>query len=127
MANCDVCGAVYKAKRADSRTCSPKCRKALQRLSVTKIKCDTLSVTDNASQDCAGDVKRDRPDTKYPLNYGQADCQCLHCQQDQGRHVLNHGPYKTAAELADNEINRTTLPGDSDYQPNGRAQTGTGL
>ena len=33
---CEVCGNEFEAKRTDSRCCSPKCRKALSRLSVTE-------------------------------------------------------------------------------------------
>lgn len=44
MANCEVCGAEYESKRADSRYCGPACRKAASRLSVTlsvtNAKCD---------------------------------------------------------------------------------------
>ena len=60
-----------------------------------------------------------KPIGSLPDNYGQDDCQCRHCHQNryQGlKHLINHGAYKTAGELASNEINRVTLPGDRDYK-----------
>jgi hypothetical protein len=54
-----------------------------------------------------------------PANYGQPDCQCKHCRQNRANKsklVINHGDYKKASELADNEVNRVTLPGDVDYE-----------
>lgn len=45
-------------------------------------------------------------------------CQCNHCQanrQHDSRYILNHDPYKPASELASNELNRVSLPGDADY------------
>jgi hypothetical protein len=54
------------------------------------------------------------------INYGQPDCECKHCQNHRANKgsklTLNHGKYKTAKELADNEINRVSLPGDADYK-----------
>jgi len=115
MSKCEQCGIEYEAKRADSRFCSDKCRKAAARNNADKIIADTispdkLSRTDNADK---------------PANYGQPDCQCMHCQQNRSQpparqKILNHGPYKAAPELADNEINRVSLSGDIDYRPIGR-------
>src|SRR4030042_6371193 len=54
-----------------------------------------------------------------PANFGQPDCQCKHCQNTRAsgsKFILNHGPYKRASELAGNELNRVSLPGDVDYQ-----------
>lgn len=51
-------------------------------------------------------------------NYGQADCQCKHCQSNRAngsRHTINHGDYKPAALLGATELNRAALPGDPDY------------
>lgn len=59
------------------------------------------------------------PTVTRPDNYGQQDCQCQHCQANRrngSSHTINHGPYKTAAELGPHELNRVTLPGDSDYE-----------
>jgi hypothetical protein len=72
------------------------------------------SVTD-VTPPCNADVTLGQSD------YGQADCQCGHCRNNRStgsRYTLNHGPYKTAAELAKNEINRVALPGDMDYRGN---------
>lgn len=52
-------------------------------------------------------------------NYGQPDCQCMHCQTkraNNSRNVINHGPYKPASQLGEHEINRVALPGDPDYK-----------
>jgi len=56
---------------------------------------------------------------ELPANFGQPDCQCMHCQQNRrSKHprVINHGDYKLANELVANEINRVSLPGDVDYE-----------
>ena len=52
-------------------------------------------------------------------NYGEPDCECMHCQQNRRTKpqlLINHGPYKPASQswvfhLANNEINRVTLLG----------------
>lgn len=51
-------------------------------------------------------------------NYGQPDCQCMHCQQNRAngsRTTISHGAHKTVVQLAKNEVNRVPLPGDADY------------
>ncbi len=51
-------------------------------------------------------------------NYGQSDCECRHCQTNRAngnKHTINHGPYKTAGQLAERELNRVSLPGDPDH------------
>lgn len=54
-----------------------------------------------------------------PANYGQPDCECMHCQRnrtDGSNRKVNHGPAKSFHELQEhNEVNRVTLPGDVDY------------
>ena len=53
-----------------------------------------------------------------PANYGQPDCICRHCMNNRAqgnRLTINHGPYKTAAQLKSSEVNRQSLPGDVDY------------
>lgn len=45
-------------------------------------------------------------------------CECEHCKTNRvnGRkHVINHGPWKPACKLVENELNRVSLPGDADY------------
>ncbi len=103
MATCEQCGKVYEAKRADSRYCGPACKQAAHRLTVT------LAVT-NANRN-----KLD-PVTAIP-GYGTPDCQCKMCQGSASPAVINHGPYTTAQQLADNGYrrNRVSLPGDVDY------------
>ena len=54
-----------------------------------------------------------------PTNYGTDTCTCRHCQNNRrqnNRLSINHGPYKTAAELKGNEVNRQAMPGDADYE-----------
>ncbi len=54
-----------------------------------------------------------------PANFGQPDCTCMHCQQSKANDsklVINHGPVKIYDQLAANEINRVSLPGDVDYE-----------
>ena len=57
--------------------------------------------------------------TLRPANYGQPDCECRHCANNRAQNnrlLINHGPYKTAAELKSNEVNRQTMTGDADYE-----------
>ena len=52
------------------------------------------------------------------VGYGLPNCACMHCQQNRrsgSRLLINHGPYKNEHELAGNEVNRVSLPGDVDY------------
>ncbi len=54
-----------------------------------------------------------------PASFGQPDCTCQHCSNNRRngiRKILNHGPTKTKSELAKNELNRVSLPGDVDYK-----------
>ena len=58
------------------------------------------------------------PKPEVPTNYGLSDCECNHCRINKskgGRHILNHGAYKDAGQLADNEMNRVAMPGDVDH------------
>lgn len=51
-------------------------------------------------------------------NFGLPNCDCKHCLQNRAngsKHTINHGPYKTASQLGDKELNRVSLPGDADY------------
>lgn len=53
-----------------------------------------------------------------PANFGQPDCECRHCRANRAngnRHVLNHGTAKPYPLLDRNELNRVSLPGDTDY------------
>lgn len=54
-------------------------------------------------------------------NFGQPDCQCAHCRamranNPHGLKSINHGKPKTLPQLAKNEVNRVSLPGDVDYE-----------
>ena len=58
---------------------------------------------------------------RLPSNYGLPDCQCKHCinnraKPERDRYIINHGPRKETHRLGSNEINRVSLPGDSDYK-----------
>jgi hypothetical protein len=56
--------------------------------------------------------------TPLPANYGLSNCACLHCRAvktNKSNAILNHGPVKTYEQLAANEYNRVSLPGDVDY------------
>lgn len=53
-----------------------------------------------------------------PVNFGQPDCECKHCQYNRtygNRFTLNHGKWKRVSELGKLELNRVSLPGDVDY------------
>ena len=93
-----------------AKTCSATCRSRLAR----SVASDDESVANaTVNESVASSVA-----SELPANFGQADCQCWHCKGNRinkNKNVINHGPYKTAAELGLNEINRVTLPGDIDY------------
>jgi len=99
-----------------SRYCSDSCkvlynRKQQKGKSVNNTKRKQQTVTPEGLVDAV------------PVNYGQPDCACKHCQQNiiaGNRLIINHGKYKPYYQLARNEINRVSLPGDIDY-------TGVGL
>jgi hypothetical protein len=117
MANCKYCGGLFEAKRVDALFCSDACRKAHKRIKSDiisdKIKSDTVEdVRDNLTNR----VQQKR--LNEILNYGQPDCECKHCQQsraNKSKNTINHGDYKPASEMAKNEVNRVSLPGDTDY------------
>jgi len=75
-------------------------------------------ITDNDKCDVPGEFHT-VPGSEAIPNFGLADCECKHCQNNRkngSRKVINHGPYKTIGELADNELNRVTFPSDPDYR-----------
>ncbi len=98
--------------------CSDKCRKAQSR-------------TDNSDKPKLGhkagqaNIKPGLQATEVQYlaqqsipNYGQADCECGHCQTNRAngnKHTINHGSHKTAGQLAERELNRVSLLGDPDY------------
>ena len=121
MNKCNQCGKAYKSKRSDSKYCSAKCRVTANRLSVT-------SVTDNDTVKEVWVYDKDTPlvshshpltaSGDYPANYGQDGCECGMCQNNvinKSNNIINHGEYKVASELGENEINRVSIPGDVDY------------
>ena len=100
MAICKQCNKEFEAKRADAVYCSANCR-------VTANRVTDKSVTDNPPV-CV-------TDNPYP---GGPDCTCGMCKNkviNKSSKIINHGPYKTAANLKENEINRVPIPGDIDY------------
>ncbi|MHC4121953.1 MAG: hypothetical protein ACYSSI_00135 [Planctomycetota bacterium] len=103
-----ICGAGISDR---AKWCSGKCKQAAYRNS----KRNTVTVTPPKS------VTADEPEsvTVRPENYGQPDCQCMHCQTNRAngnRHTINHGSHKLHHELGPRELNRVTLPGDIDYK-----------
>ncbi|MBW8042265.1 MAG: hypothetical protein FVQ85_20010 [Planctomycetes bacterium] len=53
-----------------------------------------------------------------PENYGLENCTCRHCainKRNGNKLIINHGPYKTRAELGPKEVNRVALEGDVDF------------
>ena len=53
-------------------------------------------------------------------DFGGPECGCKMCHNYRARgkdtKLLNHGPYKPVSELAEDQLNRVSLPGDIDYQ-----------
>lgn len=96
--------------------CSDRCRKAVSR---TK-----LDETDAQVGQVSG-LEPSRTSSEMPANYGLEDCDCQMCRANRltgNKKIVNHGEYKPIAELADNEINRVTLPGDVDYPKHNTAE-----
>lgn len=65
-----------------------------------------------------GKVRQPGSTPPLPANYGLDNCECVQCRilkASKSKYSLNHGPYKNGNELNDNELNRASLPGDSDY------------
>lgn len=96
---CMNCGKEFESKRATAKYCSAKCRKlAFQN--------DEVSVPENAKSDIVENAKK-------PANYGQEDCECMHCQSkrtNKSNNIINH----TGKPMA-GQIMRQPLPGDVDY------------
>ena len=97
----------------NTRTVTP------QKNDVTPDKCNTQNVTPCNTQS-EPKCRIELPEKTHLIpNYGLPNCECMHCQQNTGknqpRFILNHGPYKTAAQLKQGEVNRVSLPGDADY------------
>ncbi len=103
MNKCEWCNKALET--TSGRYCSGKCRQAAYRNRHEPQAVTNVTVTEPESV------------TAKPVNYGQDNCECKHCQQHRANKgsKLIHGPYKPASELGDNEINRVSLPGDADY------------
>lgn len=55
---------------------------------------------------------------KQLTNYGQLNCECVHCQTrrtNKSKNIISHGPWKLHDQLDKDELNRVLLPGDVDY------------
>ena len=86
--------------------------------SVTEVTSESENVTVTPSVTPGLTVTPEGPKRKVPANYSLEDCECKHCDWNRktgGKHALNHGEYKDCSQLADNEVNRVSLPGDVDY------------
>ena len=141
MSKCQICGIECGRGRTCSSTCRSKLHrsvaaiqqglgtqqqvtepvKVLQKQSVALNK--VLHGQSVASSVAPGITTPEGEVSEVPENYGEADCQCLHCKQartNKSRNVLNHGAYKPASKLGPNELNRVSLPGDCDYTGEGR-------
>ena len=118
---CKQCGIEYEAKRSDSKFCSSKCRVTFNRLVVTFVtdNPDSVTLTQGSVTDSpvtvTGGMTPEGWSDILPANYGEEDCACLHCQQNSGKKILDHGVYKDFSVLGENEMNRISLPGDVDY------------
>ena len=134
MNKCNQCGKAYKSKRSTSKYCSAKCRKLAFRVTVPEvsvpvfdkdanlvgtyerngdIKSHVLSMTTEDIESVGGHV-----DSHGIAHFGDVDCECGMCHNkviNKSNNIINHGEYKVASELGENEINRVSLPDDVDY------------
>lgn len=98
---CKQCGTeVISIGNRIREFCSDKCRKAFSR---------------SIRTDQSGQIQSGQSNPDKPLNYGQPDCQCMHCQQNKGKLIINHDKPKKYEDMRANEVNRVALPGDIDY------------
>lgn len=128
---CVICG----KDSGRGKCCSSTCRTRLQRETLKRL--ETLTVlTVSTVETALHDVTLEQPSVlevvedfttdhciidgiKRPLNFGQEDCTCYHCQGNRSngsKLMLNHDPHKSCAELGERERNRVSLPGDVDYK-----------
>jgi hypothetical protein len=128
MAKCLNCGLEFEAKRGTAKFCSNRCRKlAFQRKSKVSVPAVLsvlgITVPENGKVSVSvvsvpGFKVGDINEPELPANFGQPDCECRHCQQNRRsdhKLIINHGAWKPASQLAANEVNRVSLPGDVDY------------
>ena len=126
MNKCKNCSKVIESKGTKPKQfCSDACRKKWNR---TQLQEQASKRTLQADELANGHEQTDKPVTEQviefnseekPDNYGAPDCTCKHCQANRSsgsKHILNHGAYKPVSELAPNELNRVSLPGDVDYE-----------
>ena len=107
---CKQCGIEYDAKTQRSRYCSHRCRAISN-----KVAQPDFAQPESSGVAQPGGMTPEGWAENLPPRYGEPDCACLHCQQNDGKKVLNHGSYKRSSDLGENEINRVSLPGDVDY------------
>ncbi len=112
---CKNCGILFETKDPRRKHCSSKCKQAAYR---NKRNAPTVTKPGSVTVD-SPKIAKIRGTGEGVPNYGQPDCECRHCQQQRtvasSKRTLNHGPYKTADQLAEHEGNRVSLPGDADY------------
>ncbi len=114
------------------RFCSDKCRKQSLR-AATKRNSDKLGRSNSDKVELGQKSNKIPTDAEMdslcasgeityikgkPLNFGQGDCECKHCQYNRtygNKFTLNHGKWKNVSGLGRNELNRVSLPGDIDY------------
>jgi len=125
LKKCEQCGLEYDAKRSNSRHCGSKYRVTANRLSVTNVTDNSDVVTDTAeNSDISVTSTLDSGSEteigieKHGKTYSGSDCDCGMCKNkvvNKSSKIINHGPWKSASDLKDNEINRVPIPGDDDY------------
>ena len=101
MKECVNCGKEHNRR---GKYCSDGCKQAAYRNTQTVTK-QTVTRPESVT-------------VGLPDKFGQPDCQCMHCLQNRNSKLgltINHGAYKPADQLAKNEVNRVSLPGDVDY------------
>ena len=114
LKSCEHCGKEYESKTARSKYCSHNCR-ALRNKGVAQPADQTVAqpvFNGNVSKSliCTDGLQSSLICTK--------DQPCQHCQSkstNKSKNIINHEQYKTADELEEDEVNRVSLPGDSDY------------
>ena len=100
MNKCTVCG-----KECVGECCSGACRAKKSRQDRAHAHAEGRTVEAHAAQ-------------TLPDNYGLPDCECQQCQTNRvngNKHMINHSDCKMRSEMASEELNRVTLPGDVDY------------
>ena len=118
MSKCKQCGAEYQAKRSDSQYCCSTCRSRAKRGTNATDKSLAVATANKEAVRATDDVRATTDTQPSPVcNVDTSQHTSIHEDNLSSRGInhCNTGPYKSAHELGNHEVNRVSLPGDADY------------